>query len=175
MMLLGRKHTTSTVAVRERIRKAQRNVTIRIPFSALSEGTQKQLIEFEEEERWHKQKYAAKKLASFKFRDEDFDALPRENDSSESSMSRYLMHAHADEGNRDEKGYEEESKVLVEEEDEKDNNNVIDDVLGFHAPVSRFSFPNVPFALPPPPIPSPPPVPPVPDEIEIIDVDLLDK
>ena len=88
-------------------------------------------------------------------------------------MSRYLMCGDADEGKRYEKEYEEESKLLVEEEDEKDINNVIDDVPVLHAPSPHFLFPNVPVL--PPPIPSPYPVSPVPDEIEIIDIDLLDK
>ena len=65
-----------------------------------------------------------KKLACFKFRDKDFGALHRENDSSESSVSLSLMYAHADEEKRNQKEYKDERKVLLEEEDEKNINNL---------------------------------------------------
>ena len=97
MALFARKHTTSTVSVRERIRKAQRNVTIRIPFSALSKETQGQLISYQEEEQEHKRMFAARKLGSFKFCNEDFDANLDKEDFSESSMSRYVAGVHAEE------------------------------------------------------------------------------
>ena len=97
---LCRTHTTSTIAVRERIRKSQKNVTIRIPFCALSEEMQKQLIEFEEDEREHKRRYAARKLAYFEFLDDDFDAFRKESEDSESGMSRYLTCTSAKEEKR---------------------------------------------------------------------------
>ena len=72
MMLLGCKYTTSTIAVRERIGKTQRNVTIRILLPALSKEAQKQLIQFEEEERWHEQSISLRSSPCSSFVTEDF-------------------------------------------------------------------------------------------------------
>ena len=97
MTLFARKHTTSTVFVRERTRKAQRNVTICIPFSALSKKTQRQLIAYQEEEQEQKRKFSVRKLGSFKSCDEDFDANLDKEDFSESSISRHVAGVLAEE------------------------------------------------------------------------------
>ena len=174
-VLLARRHTTSTVAVRERIRKAQRNMMISIPFSALSEEVKKRLIAFEDDEREHKRQSAVKKVAAFRFRDESFDAPPVQEDDSESSMSRYVTYPSAEvDKDKDDKKDEENNVEDNEDDDEEGMRYSIEDFTVLHAPVPRVPFPFVPVLLPPPPIPASPPVPPVPDEIEIIDVDLLD-
>ena len=121
---------------------------ISIPLSALSEEMQRQLIAFEDDVREHKRVFAAKKLSSFKFRDEDFELPTEQQDDSESNMSRYMTDVIAEEDedkdvNEDEGKHEEE----IEEEDKKGDRYSIEEV----------------------------PVPSVPEEIEIIDVDLLDE
>ena len=77
MVLFARRHTKSTVVVRERPCNAQKNVIIFIPFSAHSKEMQKHLISFEDDERQHKRRFVVKKLTAFKFRDEHLALFTR--------------------------------------------------------------------------------------------------
>ena len=54
-----------------------------------------------------------KKLASFKFHDDDFDVFLKESEHLDSSMSRYLTCTNAKEEKSDVKEYEEERKEWV--------------------------------------------------------------
>ena len=87
---------------------------------------QKQLIEYEEEEREHKRKFCAKKLASFQLRDDDFEANAEEDDSG-SSMGRYVTSRHAEED---------------KQEDEEGDPEVTEDVSD-HPPYKDVPIPNV--------------------------------